>query len=84
VVDAEGRPLHAVVPLEVTIRDAEGRSAEFSGYYAAVDGKVEILLDVAPNDPFGIWQIAARELASGRTAVVHSRVLGPEPWPPGR
>ena len=82
VVDAQGRPLDAVVPLEVSIRDAEGRLAEFSGFYGAADGKVEIVLDVASNDPPGVWQIAARELASGRTAIAYLRVLGPEPWPP--
>ncbi len=76
VVDAEGGPLDAVVPLEVNIRDAEARLAEFSGFYAAVDGEVEIALDIATNDPPGIWQIAARELASNRTATAHFRVLG--------
>ena len=82
VVDAEGRPVDAVVPLEVTIRDAEGRAAEFSGYYGAAGGTAKITLDVARNDPFGVWQIEARELASGKTAVHSFRVLGPEPWPP--
>jgi len=70
------------VPLEVDVRDAEGRQAEFSGFYAAVDGKVEITLDVAPNDPPGTWQITARELASGQSSVAYLRVRGPEPWPP--
>ena len=70
------------MPLEVEIRDAEGRAAEFSGFYAAVDGAVEITLDVASNDPPGIWQITARELASGRSAIAYLRVRGPEPWPP--
>ena len=82
VVDLEGKTLDAVVPVEVDVRDAEGRQAEFSGFYAAVDGKVEIALDVAPNDPPGIWQITARELASGQSSVAYLRVRGPEPWPP--
>jgi hypothetical protein len=82
VVDAEGKPLDAVVPVEVTIRDAEARLAEFSGFYAAVDGVLRIDLDIASNDPPGVWQITARELASGQTAAGYLRVLGPEPWPP--
>ena len=82
VLDPEGRPLEAVVPLRVTIRDSEGRAAEFSGYYAAVDGKTEIPLDIASNDPMGVWQIEVRELASGQTAVHSFRVPGPNPWPP--
>ena len=74
--------MEAIVPLRVTIRDSESRTAEFSGSYAAVDGKTEIPLDIAPNDPMGIWQIEVRELASGRTAVRSFRVPGPDPWPP--
>jgi hypothetical protein len=81
VVDAEGKPLDAVVPVEVHVRDAEGRLAEFSGYYGAADGRAEITLDIAPNDPFGVWQVEARELASGRSAVAYLRVRGPDPWP---
>jgi hypothetical protein len=84
VADAAGRPVDAVVPTEVTIRDAEGRPSEFSGYYAAVDGKLAVRLDVATNDVPGVWQIDARELASGRRAVHYLRVLGPNQWPPSR
>lgn len=82
VIDAEDRPVQAVIPLEVTIRDSDGRPAEFSGYYAAADGKTEVVLDIGPNDPVGTWQIECRELASGRTAVQSLRVPGPDPWPP--
>ncbi len=82
VLDSDGQPVQAVVPLEVTVRDAEGRIAEFSGHYAAVDGRASISLDIASNDPPGIWQVEARELASGRTAMHYLRVAGPEPWPP--
>jgi len=84
IVDAESRPIDAVVPVEITIRDAEGQVAEFSGCYGAADGQARIALDIASNDPFGIWRIQARELASGRTAIGYFRVLGPEPWPPAR
>ena len=44
VLDPDGKPVEAVVPLEVTIRDADGRPAEFSGYYAAVGGKLALPL----------------------------------------
>ena len=66
--------MDAIVPLRVTIRDSESLAAEFSGSYAAVDGKTEIPLDIASNDPMGIWQIEIRELASGRTTVHWFRV----------
>ncbi|MCR4415651.1 MAG: hypothetical protein NUV77_24835, partial [Thermoguttaceae bacterium] len=81
VVDPEGRPVDAVVPVEVTIRDAEGRTAEFSGSYAAVGGRLEVSLDIAANDPPGAWRIEARELASGRGAQADLRVRGLEERP---
>jgi hypothetical protein len=82
VLDPEGRPLEAIVPLQVTIRDSESRLAELSGYYAAVNGTAEIPLDIAPNDPMGAWQIEVHELAAGHSAVRSFRVPGPAPWPP--
>jgi hypothetical protein len=84
VVDAEDKHIEAVVPVQLTIRDAETRVAEQSGYHAAVDGKLDIAIDIAANDPPGIWQIEARELASRRTTVREFRVRGPKPWPPAR
>jgi hypothetical protein len=65
VVDAEGKPLDAVVPLKVEILDPQNRPAESSGYYGARDGKVDITLDLARNDPAGEWTLRVRELASG-------------------
>lgn len=82
VVDESGKPLQAVVPVQVTIRDTAGRNAEFSGAYAAVDGRLELALDIAPNDAPGMWEIEAVELASGRCATGAMRVEGPKPWPP--
>ena len=84
VLDAEGKLIEAVVPLEVSVRDPEGRPAEFSGYYGAAGGKAEIFLDIAPNDRRGMWRVEVRELASGHTAAANFRVRGPEPWPPAR
>ena len=84
VLDATGRPIEAVVPMEVTIRDPSGAPAEFSGFYAAVDGQLQIPLDIATNDPPGVWSIEARELASGRTATAYFRVRGASPWPPSQ
>nr|MCU0872346.1 hypothetical protein [Pirellulaceae bacterium] len=82
VVDAQDRPLAAVVPVDIQIRDPAGRLAEFSGAYGAADGQVKLVLDIAANDPFGIWEIEARELASGQTARGYFRVISPTPWPP--
>ena len=77
VVDKNGRPLDAVVPLRVDIRDPSGRDAERTGYYGAKDGRLELKLDLATNDSPGVWQIRARELASGQTATSYLRVSKP-------
>jgi hypothetical protein len=74
VVDAAGQPIDAVVPLEVDLLDPDGHPAEFTGYYGAAGGQVEISADVAPNDVRGTWEIQARELASGRSAAHYMRV----------
>jgi len=74
VVDEAGKPLSAVVPLQVEIRDPEGRPAEFSGYYGAAGGRASLTLDLAPNDVAGVWEIRARELASGKSATAYLRV----------
>jgi hypothetical protein len=68
IVDADGKPLEAVVPVRLDVLDAEGKTAEFSGFYGAKDGRFTVTLDLAANDPTGKWQIRATELASGQTA----------------
>ena len=50
------------------ITDPQGKSAEFSGWYAAPNGRLSLKLDIAPNDAIGNWTIQARELASGKSA----------------
>lgn len=74
VFDAEGRPLDAVVPVTVNILDPDGRQAEFSGHYGATDGLVRIQLDIAANDPPGLWEIRALERASGEIARHYVRI----------
>jgi hypothetical protein len=74
IVDESGNPLDAVVPVDIEIRDGDGQLAEFSGYYGAKDGTVELVLDIAPNARPGMWQIRATDLASGRIAHAYVRV----------
>ena len=64
----------AVVPIELTVTDAEGNAAEGTGFYAARDGRLTVTLDIAPNDAVGTWRIEARDLASGQTATTELRV----------
>jgi hypothetical protein len=74
VINDRGEPIEAVIPVDVRISDSEGRPAEFSGSYGAVDGKIEIPLHIASNDAPGIWQIEAVERASGQRATCYLRV----------
>ncbi|MCK5805656.1 MAG: hypothetical protein KAI66_22680, partial [Lentisphaeria bacterium] len=60
--------LDAVVPVQVQVSDDAGREAEGTGYYGAVDGKLTLDLDIAPNDKPGQWRIQVTELASGTQA----------------
>ncbi|MBK8093447.1 MAG: LamG domain-containing protein [Verrucomicrobiaceae bacterium] len=62
-------PLRAVIPVKIAIRDANGVLTEGSGYYAAVNGVVDLSLDLAPNDDSGTWEVRVKELASGMEAV---------------
>ena len=84
VVDADRQPLDCVVPVEVTIRDAEARLAEFSGYYGAAGGSLKIPLEIAANDAAGVWTVEVRELASGRRATADFRIRGSSPRMPSQ
>ncbi len=73
VVDADGKPIDAVVPVRLDILDPHGKPAEFSGYYGAAGGQLRVAADIAPNDVPGVWRIRAQELASGRVADAYMR-----------
>lgn len=65
VLDAQGNPLDAILPVRIDILMPDENLAEYSGFYAAVDGKIILNLDMALNDPLGCWTISAVELAGG-------------------
>lgn len=67
-------PLDAVIPVQVEIVDPEGRTAEFSGSYAAKNGQLTIPFDFASNDRIGVWEIRAQELASRRSTSAYVRL----------
>jgi hypothetical protein len=58
-------PIQAVVPLKLTILDADGEPAEFSGYHAAVNGELKLNLSIPSNEKPGQWTITAENLANG-------------------
>ncbi len=65
IVDGQGKNIAAVVPVHLEIFDASGQLAEYSGYYGARDGALEVELDIATNDIKGEWTLRLTELASG-------------------
>jgi hypothetical protein len=74
IVGRDGKPLDAVVPVEIRLLDPTGREAEFSGHYGAKDGVVTVDATMATNDTPGLWRIQVRELASGISADAYLRV----------
>jgi hypothetical protein len=66
VVDDGGKPVAAIVPVQVEALDPQQRPAEFNGYYGARDGQLSVTVDLAANDAPGVWMIRVRDLASGR------------------
>lgn len=70
------KPMKAIVPVRVDIRDANGKPAEGSGWYAAENGLFSLDLNIATNDDPGTWEIKVRELASGMESVKWMRVSG--------
>ncbi|HPA19308.1 MAG TPA: hypothetical protein PLU30_16295 [Verrucomicrobiae bacterium] len=75
VADQNNGCLAAVVPVKLEVRDPDGRSAEFSGYYGAANGEMRVGLDIAPNDAIGKWSVRATELASGRSTEAQFEVI---------
>lgn len=67
-------PIKAVIPMRVDIRDANGKTSEGTGYYAAENGILEVNLDLAGNEDPGVWEICVKELASGMEATRWVRV----------
>ena len=72
--DTKQEPVKAIVPVEVEVRDTNGKPAEGSGFYAAKDGKLDVKLDIATNDDPGTWEIHIRELVTRMEATRYLRV----------
>jgi hypothetical protein len=73
--DTNGVPLSGLQPLEVTITDASGKNNEFSGYYCAKHGVLDIDFVAALNDDSGRWVVSASDLTAGLTAKAEFEVV---------
>lgn len=74
IADADQNSINAVIPVRVDILDPHGRAGEFTGYYGATSGVLDIPLNLAQNDAPGVWTIRVQELASGLIARHYVRV----------
>ena len=73
--DDDGAPLSGLQPLDVTITDAQGARNEFSGYYCAKDGVLNIDFVAALNDEPGRWTVSAADLTAGLTGQAEFEVV---------
>ena len=70
-----GAALSGLQPIEVTITNAQGASNEFSGYYCAKHGVLDVDFVAALNDEPGRWTISASDLTAGLTAQAEFEVV---------
>ena len=68
VLGASGRPVPAVLPVDVRVTDARGRELDGAGYAAAVNGVCELSLQTNLDDPTGDYAVVCRDRASGLVA----------------
>lgn len=63
--DETGKRLQGVQPFRLEITDGGSRINEYSGYYAAENGRRVIEFPVALNDSPGFWEFEVEDLTSG-------------------
>ena len=68
VLGESGKPIPAVLPVEIKVTDANGEVIDGVDYAAAVDGVCRLRVPVNLNDPEGGYTITCRDRASGMVA----------------
>ena len=66
--NAAGKIIKAILPLEITLIDSSGKRLPGSGFYAAVNGELIVDEVIAPNTSKGTVTVAVKCLSSGKTA----------------
>ncbi|MCM8757325.1 MAG: hypothetical protein NC823_02460 [Candidatus Omnitrophica bacterium] len=69
-----GKILPGLQPLWIEVFDGAGQRTEYSDYYCAENGSLEISFSVAENEPAGFWRIEAKELAGGNQAACYLEI----------
>ncbi len=65
VLGESGKPVHALLPVEIRVYDNEMREIDGAGWTAAEDGVARISLPLNLDDPPGSYTVIARDRASG-------------------
>ena len=66
--DAEGRPVEALLPAEMRLYDASGREIDGAGWVCLSGGTCAVEFMTNLNDADGDYKIVCRDRASGLTA----------------
>lgn len=66
--DTEGKPVEAILPIEVRIHAEDGLEIVGSGYYEITDGVKRLTILPSSNDAVGLWTIDVSDLAAGLKA----------------
>jgi len=72
--DAQGQCLAGLQPLAVTVTDAQGRPTEYTDYYCAENGRLNLALAPGVNDLPGTWQVRVDDLTAGLAASASVKV----------
>jgi hypothetical protein len=66
--DAAGKPVSALLPVEIRVYDAAGRELDGAGYACAKDGVCKLTVRTNLNDAPGAYRVVCRDRASGITS----------------
>lgn len=67
VFDTDGKPVRALLPVEIRVFDSEGKELDGAGYACAEAGICSLRIATNLNDPDGKYRITAKDRASGLT-----------------
>lgn len=67
ILDADGKPVHALLPAEIRLFDANGKELDGAGFVCAKNGVCTLEILTNRNDPAGGWRLWCRDRASGLT-----------------
>ncbi len=65
VLDKQGNPIEALIPIDIAVTSPDGRLLDGSGSACAIDGN--FLHSFLPDEAPGQWQLTVTELASGKS-----------------